>query len=120
MPTSGMIARLVARSRTLASRLLADPSQHLATIDTRLDHLEAARTEHIQYISQNLEHIKNIVQRIDALEARLGDLAERTETSLALGWDHVALTRRLAAIEDRLNALPTAKAEDGAPCALAG
>jgi hypothetical protein len=37
-------------------------------------------------------------------------LADQSDTAVALGWDHVALTRRLAAIEDRLDAAGTPRA----------
>lgn len=43
-----------------------------------------------------------INRRVDHLESRLLSNDQRMRTTLALGWDHVALTRRLAALEDHL------------------
>jgi hypothetical protein len=44
------------------------------------------------------EHVEAVVRRQDELDRRL-------RASLALGWDYVALVRRLAILEDRVNQL---------------
>jgi len=38
-----------------------------------------------------------------AIAERQDRLEEQVRTALALGWDHVALARRLASLEDQLN-----------------
>ena len=45
---------------------------------------------------------RDLQQQIDALECQFRALADRSEATDAFGWDHVAMARRLAAIEDRL------------------
>ncbi len=40
-----------------------------------------------------------------AISERQDRLEQQVRTALALGWDHVALARRLASIEDQLNEL---------------
>ena len=45
---------------------------------------------------------RELQEQIDALECQVRALADRAEATDAFGWDHVAMARRLAAIEDRL------------------
>jgi hypothetical protein len=52
------------------------------------------------FVRQDLEHISQ----------RQFHLAEQLQGSVALGWDYVATVRRLAALEDRVEAL-TLRAE---------
>ena len=47
---------------------------------------------------------RDLQGQIDALEGQLRALDARVEATDAFGWDHVAMARRLAAIEDRLDA----------------
>lgn len=46
--------------------------------------------------------IEQIARQQTALSARIDDLAQRIGGLDAFGWDHVAMGRRLAAIEDHL------------------
>ena len=45
---------------------------------------------------------RDLQEQIDILESQIRALADRAEATDAFGWDHVAMARRLAAIEDRL------------------
>ncbi len=125
MPTPLATARrLMARAKHLARRVVPVPYQRLDPIRDRLAAIEAVQDEHLHHIRNLVERLSALSARVDAMESslngRLDDLAERSETTVALGWDHVALTRRLAAIEDRLGALGLVEAEEDAPRALAG
>jgi hypothetical protein len=44
----------------------------------------------------------------DQLAARHDNLADQMQSTVAFGWDYVALTRRLAILEDRVEALMAA------------
>lgn len=48
------------------------------------------------------DEIEELKQRVETLEHRADELANSLKSAAALGWDHVALTRRLAALEDKL------------------
>lgn len=57
-------------------------------------------------IFQQQERIDHDFQdRFDALDARLAGLARELSAVAALGWDHVAIARRLAALEDEVERL---------------
>ena len=47
--------------------------------------------------------IEDLRDRLARLEARVERVDEGAQRAAALGWDHVALSRRLAALEDRLD-----------------
>lgn len=49
--------------------------------------------------------LHRISSRLDIVEARADSLAERSQVILAFGWDYAAAVRRLAALEDRVEAL---------------
>jgi hypothetical protein len=42
---------------------------------------------------------------LDALARRHDDLRDQMQATIAFGWDYVAMTRRLATLEDRVEAL---------------
>ncbi|MBX6313213.1 MAG: hypothetical protein IRY99_09910 [Isosphaeraceae bacterium] len=48
--------------------------------------------------------------QIDGLARRQSQLADQLQATAAFGWDYVAMVRRLAALEDRVEAL-TARSE---------
>jgi hypothetical protein len=48
---------------------------------------------------------------VDALARRQDQLADQMRETIAFGWDYVALTRRLAALEDRIAASTTPVAD---------
>jgi hypothetical protein len=62
-----------------------------------------------QYLIERLDgsetRVTGIQADIEALNRRQNELLERLETVQALGWDHVAMVRRLAVLEDHLAAL---------------
>jgi hypothetical protein len=49
--------------------------------------------------------LQPVLDRLAALERRQEAVEDRADQSLALGWDYAALVRRLARIEDRLEAI---------------
>jgi hypothetical protein len=61
--------------------------------------------------------VRPILERLAALERRQEAVEQRADSSLALGWDHVALARRLAEIEDRLEAIEADRASGDARAA---
>lgn len=65
---------------------------------------------------------RELHDRIDLLEHALRELRDRqdrlaaeTFSSVALGWDHVALARRLAGLEDAVEALSSRSLDDDDP-----
>lgn len=56
--------------------------------------------------------LQAVAERIAALERRQEVVEERADHGLALGWDYVALVRRLARIEDRLEAIEAQREAD--------
>lgn len=100
LPLRRVLRRLLGpvweRERALFEALDADVTEVRAaqvSSDVAVD--ERYRTA-IEYLSE----------RIDAVERQVRSTA-------ALGWDHAALTRRLAALEDRLAVEPTPAAGHG-------
>jgi hypothetical protein len=64
------------------------------------------------------EEIRNL---IDDLRRRQEEQAGKVPATLAFGWDYVAMVRRLAILEEHVDALMAAKAEsESAPRARAG
>lgn len=81
--------RLLNPVRRLARRALRPILLRLDALDARL--------------AASLEEMKNVHARVD-------DVADRIEGTVALAWDYAATVRRLAVLEDRVEAL-MAKAE---------
>jgi hypothetical protein len=54
---------------------------------------------------RHIELLYRNEQRVENLERAQVELAEIAQKGLALGWDHTALVRRLAALEDQVEAL---------------
>jgi hypothetical protein len=79
----------------------------------------AARRLLRPFFARQVEILQSICDRLDAaerddrslradlahLEGRHDRLADDTHASIAFGWDYVALTRRLAALEDQVERL---------------
>lgn len=59
-------------------------------------HLLEARLAHL------LENQARLEATLNSLADRLADLAQIIQATQAFGWDYVALTRRLTALEDQL------------------
>jgi hypothetical protein len=103
----GLSRQVVLLPRRLARRLLRPIFLQLAQIlqylCIRLDAAERAG-------AQQRDDLERLARQQTAL-------AEHVQASMALGWDHVALVRRLAVLEDRVERLTAqveAEAEAGA------
>jgi hypothetical protein len=66
------------------------------------------------FFQRQVDLYRELHERIDAIEHALHTIRERqdrlaaeTFAGVALGWDHVALSRRLACLEDAVEALST-------------
>jgi hypothetical protein len=70
-----------------------------------LDRSRKALNDGRQELSCHREELKGHHAELDRHRAELERLIERQDRVEALYWDHVALTRRLAALEDRVEAL---------------
>ena len=64
------------------------------------------------YFLRLAEILADLSRRIDATEkgtrdlhARLDHTSDQLQETIAFGWDYAAMTRRLAALEDRVEAL---------------
>jgi predicted nuclease with TOPRIM domain len=115
--------RLIIPFRRLLRRILrpiffrqADLFQELGTdldrlnedrkrYQTDLDRSVKERAGCRQELSSHDAELKAHQAEIDRHRVELERLAERQDRAEALYWDHVALTRRLAALEDQVEAL---------------
>lgn len=125
MPTLPAIARgLLAQVRWRLRRVAPVSYSKLDSIHAHLNAIETRQNEYLMHIRHLAERSEALSARLDVLEAnlngRLDDLAERSETAVALGWDHVALARRLAAIEDRLGVIESSPVVAEPSRAMAG
>lgn len=73
--------------------------------------------------------LQSLCDRLDAAEAadrslredlgeltrRQEDLADRLQATIAFGWDYVALVRRVAVLEDRVESLMSAGGDEARP-----
>jgi hypothetical protein len=78
---------------------LLDDHEH-RVFALRIDADESKR----QHAKLNRQH-EEMAGRQDELSARQDELADQLRTTMALGWDYVAMVRRLATIEDQLASL---------------
>ncbi len=51
---------------------------------------------------RQVEILEDLGRELDEVKSRLDRLDAEVKTLAGLGWDHVAVTRRLAALEDRI------------------
>jgi hypothetical protein len=103
------VRKAVVPVRRLLRRVLRPAFQRLVEILNSLcDRLDAE------------EHATRALrQEVALLRGRQDRMAAQLQTAVALGWDYVALTRRLAVLEDRVESLLPA-ARPGEPEALDG
>lgn len=65
--------------------------------------------------ADRLEHENHALRaQVERFDRRHDALAARMQTTVALGWDYVATVRRLAVLEDRVEALMAAR-DDARP-----
>lgn len=81
----------------LADRL-GDHEERIGNL--RID-ADAMKRQHAQLGRQH----EALTNRQDSLSARQDELADQIQTTMAFGWDYVAMVRRLATIEDQLATL---------------
>ncbi len=76
-------------------------------------------TDILQYLCVRLDTAEAANHQLRANLDRIAQhqvaLSEASDTAMALGWDHVALVRRLAVLEDRVESL-TAQLESRNAC----
>jgi hypothetical protein len=53
----------------------------------------------------------NLRRQFEHMSARQDDLADQAHAAVAFGWDYMAMVRRLAALEDRVEALSAERDE---------
>jgi ABC-type phosphate transport system auxiliary subunit len=56
-------------------------------------------------VRRQQDELQTAVARMATLDERQTDLTEQVQATQAIGWDHAALARRLAVLEDRIEAL---------------
>ena len=106
-PGPGLIG-LKSRVRRQLRRILLPMFKRLVQLLASICHrLEA--TEH---------EVRELRVLVDDLRLRHEDQAARAPATLAFGWDYVAMVRRLAVLEEHVDALLTAR--DAAAEALSG
>src|SRR5262249_22641199 len=98
-----VLARRLLR-RILRPMLLrqAELFQHLADlVDDHEHRLFALKIDNLEL----KESHEALAVRQEELTVRHGELSEQIQTTMAFGWDYVALVRRLATLEDQVAAL---------------
>ncbi len=93
--------------RRQCRKILLPPFRRLVEILASLCHrLDVAEHE-----------IRDLRGQIDDVRRRHDDQAAKLPATIAFGWDYVAMVRRLAVLEEHVDALLTARAaaEAGAP-----
>lgn len=108
-PAAGL-GRVKVWVRRQARRVLLPASRRMVEILVSLCHrLDVAEHE-----------IRDMKGQLDDLRRRHDDQAAKLPATIAFGWDYVAMVRRLAVLEEHVDALMAARAEaaDGADLAL--
>ena len=97
-PATGR-ARLKVWLRRRFRRVLLPTSQRLVEILVSLCHrLDVTEVE-----------VRDLQVRLDDLRRRHEDQAAKLPATIAFGWDYVAMVRRLAVLEEHVDALLTAR-----------
>jgi hypothetical protein len=55
-----------------------------------------------EQVEDTSSRIDQVERRLDGLDGRLDLTADQLRTTIAFGWDYVAMVRRLAALEDEV------------------
>jgi hypothetical protein len=87
------------RLRRLARKLVLPASQRLVEILISL----CRRLDATEY------EIRDLKSQVDDLRRRQEDQAAKIPSTIAFGWDYVAMVRRLAVLEEHVDALLTEK-----------
>jgi hypothetical protein len=96
------------RKLVLTETRLDDSERRLSQAEWKtevIDHKCEGMRLHIEGLTEELRALaadNEIDSMVARLEIRLGELDAKIESYRALHWDHVALARRLAMIEERL------------------
>jgi hypothetical protein len=97
-PTDGRVG-LKMRFRRLIRRLMLPAFQRLVEILGSLcQRLDIAECE-----------VRDLKAQVDDLRRRQEDQAAKIPATIAFGWDYVAMVRRLAVLEEHVDALMTEK-----------
>ncbi|MBV8960337.1 MAG: hypothetical protein JO054_05100 [Actinobacteria bacterium] len=81
--------------------------ERIDALDRRLpsvDDLTAAVTELAEIQGQLAQALEALTAQVAALVERQDEIDQKAAVVAAVSWDHVALTRRLASLEDALSA----------------
>jgi hypothetical protein len=105
--------RIILPFRWFAYRLLRPLFVQQAKRYFELAAASAEMDRRREILAQEIARLRDELDDLKRTQARAGDearkettvLDQRVRQTLALGWDHVALVRRLASIEDHLNRL---------------
>jgi chromosome segregation ATPase len=71
----------------------------------RLDRLEWGREGLVERVNQTDHRVEQLKRQVDELQSRVDSLASQLPSLLALGWDSLAMARRLSVLEDRTEAM---------------
>jgi hypothetical protein len=103
-PTAGRVG-LKIRLRRLGRRIMLPASQRLVDILISI----CRRLDVAEYETHELKVL------VDNLRRRQEDQAAKIPATIAFGWDYVAMVRRLAVLEEHVDALLTEKKAAEAP-----
>src|SRR5262245_19240357 len=97
-----MVRRLMRRILRPFFLRQAELFQHLAGLVEDHEH----RVYALRIDQESLKHRHDaMIRRQDEMAARQDEQGEQLHTTMAFGWDYVALVRRLATLEDQVAAL---------------
>ena len=105
--------RIILPFRWIAYRLVRPLLSEQMDISQGLEQCLAGLQQHQSGFEQELTRLRkelSLCKRALAdARSEMAAIDKRVRQGLALGWDHVALVRRLASIEDRLTKLDASK-----------
>jgi hypothetical protein len=102
------LSRLRLWLRRQARKILMPPSLRLVQILASLcGRLDAAEHE--------IRELREVRNQVDDLRRRQEEQAARFPATIAFGWDYVAMVRRLAVLEEHVDALLSRDAAEEAP-----
>lgn len=87
---------------------MTDDAHHLervSKLERRVDELHAALTDVWQQTQRLDEAIRTLAEHVDAVAAHSDGLSAHVADADARSWNEIAITRRLATLEDHVNTL---------------
>ena len=112
-PTRRVLGRVLRPYFAHQAALVEEVERHVDELDRRqqaLDEIQAAVAQLTAAQAQLAQTVETVTARLAELAERQDEIDRKASVVAAVTWDHVALTRRLAMIEDALVTSPSDQA----------